>query len=164
MLDFSVTFFFTLINIGTLFFVLRAVLFKPVTRFMEARSKKIQGDIDQAEKDRDEAKSLLAQHEERLKKAEAEGAALIARAREAAEREADGIIRSGRDEAERIVASGRARLETERRAALAQFHSEAAALVIAVSSRLLQRELSGEDSRRAAALLLKELGTRGAAP
>jgi F-type H+-transporting ATPase subunit b len=164
MLDFSVTFFFTLINIGVLFFVLRAVLFKPVTRFMEARSKKIQDDIDQAEKDRDQAKILLARYEEQLKKAETEREALIMRAREEAEREAAGIIRSGREEAERIVASGRAQVETERRTALAQFRSEAAALVIAVSSRLLQRELSGEDSRRAAALLLKELGNRGAAP
>jgi F-type H+-transporting ATPase subunit b len=161
MLDFSVTFFFTLVNIGVLFFVLRAVLFKPVTRFMEARSKMIQNNIDQAEKDREQAKILLAQYEEQIRKAGADGEALIQSAREEAEKEAAGIIRSAKEEAERIAASGRVRLETERHAALAQFRAEAAALVLAVSSRLLQRELSGEDSRRAAAQLLKELGNRG---
>jgi hypothetical protein len=41
---------------------------------------------------------------------------------------------------------------------LAQFRAEAIALVIAASSRLLRREVSGEDARRQAALLLQELG------
>ncbi|MDR0387635.1 MAG: F0F1 ATP synthase subunit B [Treponema sp.] len=158
MLDFSVTFFFTLINIGVLFFILRAILFKPVTKFMEDRSKKIQDSIEQAEKDRNQAKALLVQHEERLRKAETEADALIRRARETAEKEAAGIIRSGRDEADRIIAEGKIRLEAERKAAMARFRSEAAALVVAASSRLLRRELSGEDARRQAALLLKDLG------
>jgi F-type H+-transporting ATPase subunit b len=158
MLDFSVTFFFTLINIGILFFILRAVLFKPVTKFMEERSRKIQSDIEQAEKDKNQARSLAAQYEEQLKKAEAEADALIRRARESAEKEAAEIIRSGKAEAGRIVASGRVQLEAERKAAMAAFRSEAAALVIAASSRLLGREVSGEDTRRQAALLLKELG------
>lgn len=160
MLDFSVTFFFTLINIGILFFILRAVLFKPVTKFMEDRSKKIQNDIEQAEKDKNQAKALAAQYGEQLKKAEAEADALIRRAREAAEKEAAEIIRSGKAEAGRIVAAGRSQLETERRAAMAAFRSEAAALVIAASSRLLGREVSGEDARRRAAALLKEYGSR----
>jgi F-type H+-transporting ATPase subunit b len=161
MLDFSVTFFFTLINIGVLFLILRVILFRPVTKFMEDRSKKIQESIEQAEKDKNQAKAVLAQYEDQLRKAEAEAEALIRRSREAAEKEAAGIIRSGRAEADRIVAAGRAQLEVERNAALAQFRSEAAALVIAASSRLLRRELSGEDTRRQAALLLNELGNRG---
>ncbi|MDR2742910.1 MAG: F0F1 ATP synthase subunit B [Treponema sp.] len=160
MLDFSVTFFFTLINIGILFFILRAVLFKPVTKFMEERSKKIQDDIEQAEKGKKQAKAMAAQYEEQLKKAEADADALIRRSRESAEREAAEIIRSGKAEAGRIVAAGRSQLEAERKAALAQFRSEAAALVITAASRLLRREISGEDARRQAALLLKEYSSR----
>jgi F-type H+-transporting ATPase subunit b len=163
MLDFSVTFFFTLINIGILFFILRAILFKPVTKFMEERSKKIQGDIEQAEKDKNQAKALLVQYEEQLKKAESEGDAIIKRARETAEKDAAGIISSGKAEADRIIEAGHTRLAAERRAALVQFQSEAAALIIAASSRLLQRELSGDDTRRQAALLLKELANQGTA-
>jgi F-type H+-transporting ATPase subunit b len=158
MLDFSVTFFFTLINIGILFFILRAILFKPVTKFMEERSKKIQNDIEQAEKDKNQAKAMAAQYEERLQRAEAEAGALIRSARESAEKEAAEIIRSGKAEAGRIVAAGRSQLDAERKAAMARFRSEAAALVIAASSRILGREVSGEDTRRQAALLLKELG------
>jgi F-type H+-transporting ATPase subunit b len=161
MLDFSVTFFFTLINLGVLFFILRAILFKPVTKFMEERSKKIHDAIEQAEKDKNQTKVLLAQHEEQLKKAEAEADALIQHAREKAEKEAADIIRSGQDEAGRIIAAGRAQLEMELNAAMAQFRAEAAALVVAATGRLLRRELSGEDVRRQAALLIKELGNRG---
>jgi F-type H+-transporting ATPase subunit b len=158
MLDFSVTFFFTFINIGVLFFILRAILFKRVTKFMEDRSKKIKDSIEQAEKDKNQAKALAAQYEERIKQAGAEADASIRGAREAAEKEAAGIIRSGRAEAVRIVAEGRTRLETERNAAMARFRAEAAALVLAASSRILLREVTGEDARRQAAMLLKELG------
>ncbi|MDR0376177.1 MAG: F0F1 ATP synthase subunit B [Spirochaetaceae bacterium] len=158
MLDFSVTFFFTLINVGVLFFILRAILFKPVTKFMEERSNKIRNALEQAEKDKNQAKALLAQREEQLGRAEAEADACIQNARKAAEKEAAGIIRAGKDEAGRIIAAGRAQLEVERNAAMVQFRGEAAALVVAAASRLLRRELSGEDARRQAALLLNELG------
>ncbi|MDR2246108.1 MAG: F0F1 ATP synthase subunit B [Treponema sp.] len=158
MLDFSVTFFFTLINLGVVFFILQAILFKPVTKFMEDRSKKIQEDSEQAEQDRERVKSLATQYEERLRKAGAEADALISNARELAEKEAAGIIHSGKAEAVRIVAAGRAQLEMERKAAMTQFRAEAVALVVAASSRLLRREVSGEDARCQAAMLLKELG------
>jgi F-type H+-transporting ATPase subunit b len=158
MLDFSITFFFTFINIGVLFFILRAILFKPVTKLIENRTKKIQDDLDQAEKDKNQAKALLAEHEEQVKKAQGEADAIIQRGREAAEVQAAEIIRGGKAEAEQILANGRAQIEAERKAAQAAFQAEAAALVIAASSRLLQRELNQEDARRQAALLLRELG------
>jgi F-type H+-transporting ATPase subunit b len=160
MLDFSITFFFTLINVGILFFILRAILFKPVTKFMEDRTKKIQDALDQAEKDKNQAKLLLAQHAEQMKQAAGEAEVLIQAARERAEAQAAGILQAGRAEAAQLLAHARLQLEAERSAALAQFQAEAAALVIGASSRLLQRELTGEDTRRQAALLLQELGKR----
>jgi len=40
MLDFSITFFITILNIGVLYLILRAILFKPVTKFMENRTQR----------------------------------------------------------------------------------------------------------------------------
>ena len=78
------TFLFTFINIGILFFILRAILFKPVTKFMDNRAKKIQDTIDQTEKEKSQAKKLLEQYEGRLNEAEAEAASIIKTARETA--------------------------------------------------------------------------------
>ncbi|MDR2258424.1 MAG: F0F1 ATP synthase subunit B [Treponema sp.] len=153
-----VTFFFTLVNIGVLFVILRALLFKRVTKFMEDRSKKIQDTINQAEKDKNQAKQLLQRYEDRLKGAEAEAEEIIRAARESAQQQAGEIIAGGKEAAEALLANARGQVEAEQKAALARFRSEAAALVISAASRLLRRELNQEDQRRYAGLLLQELG------
>lgn len=152
------TFLITIINIGILFFILRAILFKPVTKFIEDRAKKIQDDIEEAEKEKTQAKLLYQQYEDALKHAEEEAEAIIRSARETAQAQADRIVAEGKGEAENILAAARKRIETEQKAAMALFRAEAAALVIGASSRLLQRELNQEDARHYAALLLKEIG------
>jgi len=162
MLNFSVTFFITLINITILFFVLRAVLFKPVTKFMADRSKRIQDSIEQAEKDKIQAKALLAQYEAQLKTADTEAETIIRAARENAQAEAEKIIAESRVSAEATLINARKQLETEHNAALAVFRKEAAALVTAASGRLVGRELRSEDNRRYAEMLLAEIGPAGA--
>jgi len=157
MLDFSVTFLITIVNIAILFFILRAVLFKPVTKFMADRSKRIQDSIEQAEKDKIQAKALLAQYEAQLKTADTEAEAIIRAARETAQAEAEKIIAEGRESAEAAMANARKQLETERQASLAVFRKEAVVLVIAASSRLVGRELQSEDNRRYADMLLAEI-------
>jgi F-type H+-transporting ATPase subunit b len=152
------TFLITLINIAILFFILRAVLFKPVTKFMEERTKKIEGAIAQAEKDKNQARLMLGQYEDQLKNAEGEADAIIRAARETAQQQAEKIVAEGREQSERLLANARKQLEVEELAAMARFKTEAAAIVVAASSRLVQRDLSGEDNLRFAALLLREAG------
>ena len=157
MLDFSVTFIITLINITVLFFVLRAILFKPVTKFMADRAKRVEDSIEQAEKNKAQARALFAQYEAQLKTAETEANAIISGARENAQTEAEKIIAESRVSAEAILANARKQAEMEKEAALAAFRKEAAALVVAASGRLLAREIQTEDNRQYADMLLGEL-------
>jgi F-type H+-transporting ATPase subunit b len=152
------TFFFTLVNIGILFVILRAILFKPVSKFMEDRAKKIQDAINQAEEDKNQARLLREQCEAQMKTARGEAEAIVRSARERAQKQADGIIAGGKEQAEVLLANAREQIETEREAALARFRSEAAALVVSASARLIRRELNQEDSRQFAGMLLRELG------
>jgi F-type H+-transporting ATPase subunit b len=153
-----VTFLITIANIGILFLILRAILFKPVTKFMEERTKKIRDDIEQAEKDKAQAKLLHQQYEDALKHAGEEAEAILRSAREQAKEQADRIVAEGKAAAANLLEAARKRTESDRKAALALFKAEAAALVIGASSRLLQREITQEDARRQAALLLQEIG------
>jgi F-type H+-transporting ATPase subunit b len=164
MFDFSVTFFITIINILVLFLVLRAILFKPVTKFMNARTQKIKDDIDNAEKDKRDAKQLLEQYQKRLADAEVEADAIIRTAREHAEAEAERIKASAKADADHMTSGARNRLEAERLAAMAVFKSEAAALVVSAAGRLLKRELSGADHARYAAEALDQIAAEAQAP
>jgi F-type H+-transporting ATPase subunit b len=160
MLDFSASFFFTLLNIAVLFFVLRAILFKPVSKFMESRTAKIQGEIENAAKERDEAKSLRLMYGEKLKNAGVEAEQLMKTAREAAEKQARDIISGAKAQAEGMIEGARKQILTERQAAFIAFKAEASALVVAAAGRLLRRDFSDKDARAHAELVLRELGER----
>jgi F-type H+-transporting ATPase subunit b len=160
MIDLSpATFLVTIVNIAVLFLVLRAVLFKPVSKFMVDRTKKVEDALAQAEKEKNQAKQLLASYEERLRQAEDEAEAIIRNARDNSWEEADRIIAEGKAAAENLIASARARIDMERQAALGVFKAEAAALVVAAASRLLRRDLNQEDKRRLAASFLEEIAS-----
>jgi len=160
MLDFTVTFVITIVNITILFFILKAVLFKPVTKFMADRAKRVQDTIDQAQKDREEAKELLAEYEDKLKKVEDEAHEILKTAREDAERQAQFIIAEGKRDAQDAAVTARKQIEAERQAALSKFKLEAAALIVAVSAKLAARDFSGDDNRRYVNMLLNELSAQ----
>ncbi|MDR0452519.1 MAG: ATP synthase F0 subunit B [Treponema sp.] len=160
MLNFSVTFIITIINIAILFFILRAILFKPVTRFIDERAERVRDIQNQTEKDRSQARALLAQYEAQMKKAEEDGAEIIRAATETANEEAARIVAEGKANAERYLEKALKQLEAEQRTAMAVFSTEAAALVLTAAARLLKHSLSDEDSREQAAILLRELGKR----
>jgi len=160
MLDFTVTFGITIINIIILTLILRKVLFKPVTKFMADRAKRIQDSIDQAEKEKADSRELLAQYQSKLKNADAEAEQIVRAARAHAEQEAQQIIAEGKASAEALTAAARRQIESEQKAAFARFKIEAAALVMAASARLVQRELSGDDKTRYVNLMLDELAAQ----
>ena len=161
MLDFSVTFIITIINITVLFLILRKILFKPVTKFMADRAKKVQDAIEQSEKDKAQAKTLLAGYEAQLKTAKTEAEAIINKAVKQARLESDRIMAESRVSAGEVLASTRRQLEMERQTALAVFRKEAAALVVAAAGRLLEREMENEDNRHYADMLLEEITHNG---
>jgi F-type H+-transporting ATPase subunit b len=162
MIAFSLsTFLVTLLNIGILFFVLRAVLFKPVTKFMAIRSAKIREAIEQSEKDKNQARALLEKYQAQLKNAGDEAEAILRAARENAGQEAEKIIARGREQADSLIAGARKQIEAEQEAAIAVFRKEAAGLVMAASARLLSRELRSEDNRKYAELLLGGITSGG---
>jgi F-type H+-transporting ATPase subunit b len=160
MLDFSVTFIITIINIAVLFFVLRAILFKPVTKFMADRAKRVQDSLDQADRDRVHAKKLRDEYEGKLKNVDAEAEEILKKTHENAAVEAQRIIAAGKAEAANIIAIAEKKIEAEHRAAITKFRLETAALVMAASSKLAARELSGDDNRRYVNMLLDELAAQ----
>ena len=157
MFDFSVTFFITIINIFILSIILRKLLFKPVTKFMAARTRRVQDSIDQSEKDKANANDLLAQYTAQLKTAENEANDILRSAREHAAAEAEKIIAESRISAETILANTKRQLEEENKTALAAFRKEAASLVVAAASRLVGREINSADNRQYAGMLLDEM-------
>jgi F-type H+-transporting ATPase subunit b len=160
MLDFSVTLVITIVNITILYFILRKILFKPVTKFMADRTKRVQDSIDHAQRDRARAHKVLEEYEIKLKNAVEQAEEIIKTAREDANHQAERIINAGKTEAANIIAAAHKQTETEHQAALIKFKLEAAALVMAASSKLAARDFSGDDNKHYVNMLLDELAVK----
>jgi len=157
MLDFSITFFITFLNIAILYFVLRKLLFKPVTKFMQDRSLKIRNELEAAAHERSRADELRASYEGMLRKAEEEADRIIAEARETGMRQAETIVERGRAEAEGLIAAAQERIELESRKAAASIKAEAVSLAVVAASRILRRQVNADDASRAVADFLADL-------
>ena len=68
---------FAFLNLLILYFVLKKLLFKPVTEFMEKRKKDIEDSIHASEQKEKEALEMKNQYEQQLKTAKADGQKII---------------------------------------------------------------------------------------
>jgi F-type H+-transporting ATPase subunit b len=157
-LEFSVTFLITIVNITFLFLVLRKVLFGRVTKFMEDRSNKIQRDIDLAKLSNERAKTLEAEYADKLKASREEGQRIIQIARDKSEQDRAAIIAEAKAEADRIIKAARAEIEAERRETERDLLRETADLTIKAASAVLAENIDSERNRKMVEKFLDSVG------
>ena len=75
--EFFATVIFTFINIIVLYFILKKILFKPVTKFMDNRTNKIQDALNMAEEAKQKVEELKIEYDAKLKEAKQEGQVIL---------------------------------------------------------------------------------------
>ncbi len=157
MLNFTVTFFITIANFFVLFLVLRKLLFKPVTSFMEARAKKIKDSLAEASILRSEAEEKARRYDELMAKADAEAERIVKEGEERAKADAKAMLAKALAEASEARRRGEEAGERERAKALQELANDIAALAAEVAGKLVGKAAEAEDAR-AAERLVRELG------
>lgn len=145
MLDFSVTFIITIVNIAILVFVLKKLLFKPVQKFMAARTKKVKDELDAAAVARGSAEELKAQYEALLADSEKEAESIVKEAEERGKQEAKAIIAAAEAEASEIRHRAEERAAYELSRAKDELAGEVALIAMAAAARVAGRSLGGSD-------------------
>ena len=158
MLDFSVTFLITIVNVTFLYLVLRKVLFGRVTQFMEERSNKIQRDIDLAKMQNERAQALEAEYAEKLKASREDGQRIMQIAREKAEQERAAIIAEAKAEAAKIIKETRDELEAERRDVGRKLLKDTADLTILAATAVLEENMDADNNRKLVEKFLDSVG------
>ena len=146
--EFWTTLFFTIINILVLYFILKKLLFKRVTNFMDNRTNK----IDEALKMADEAKSKLAtmeeEHHKKLKEIKNEGSLLMKDYEKKANEEYNSIIEKAKKESELLVKNTREELETEKEQLVSELKEDIISLVLETSEKVLEKNIDDKDNRK----------------
>ena len=148
------------INLIVLYLILKKLLFKKVTEFMENRTKSIRDSLENAEKAKVEAAELKLQYKNHLNSATEKGEKIIEEARIKAEKESDRIIADAKKQSESIIAKALEEIEKERLQMLKDIRGQVAGLALAAASKLIEANMDTESNR---ALVDRFIDEEGAA-
>ena len=144
------------------FLVLVALLWKfgwpSILKSVEDRERRIQQQLDDAERGRAEAARLLEEQRQLLATARAEGQEIITRAKSVALKERDGLLAKTHEEQEQLLARARREIATETEKAIQAVRREAVDLSLAAASKLIETNLDSDANRRLVTQYIDNLG------
>lgn len=153
MLNFGVSFFITIVNLLVLYFILRRLLFKPVTDFMEKRANKVKSELAEAASTKGRAEEMAKRYDGLIAGADSEAERLIKEGEERARAEAKAILAAAQTEATELRKRGEESAAREREKARQELAGDIARLATEVAARLVGRAAEAEDARSAEALV-----------
>lgn len=153
-----VTFVIQVINLLVVYYVLKLILYKPVTRLLENRRRKVDETLDTAARTMKSAEELMARYQEQIKGAQSESQAIIERAAKMADQLKSEIVSDAHRQAQKILTQATAEIEREKAAALQEIKSEVGDLAVRAASRILERNVTDADQERLVQDLIASLG------
>ncbi len=144
------------------FLILMVILYKyalpAITGILDARQEKIKGDIDQAEKLREDTERLKEEYQKKVVKADEEAEGKIQAAVVKAKEISDEIVKDAHQAAVDDRAKAQLGIDIERKKALAEVRNQVIDLTILSSSRLIQQSTRRETAEKLVDDVIKEVG------
>ncbi|MGH2854767.1 MAG: F0F1 ATP synthase subunit B [Solirubrobacteraceae bacterium] len=147
----------TIVVFAISLFILRRAVFPQIGKALDARAKKIEGDIDAAEELRTEADQVLAEYRERLKEARTQAEEIVQRSRQAAETHEHESKERGQELIAEAAKRAEREIEAVTRRALDDIRREVADLTIMATEKVTRKTLNEADQRRLVEEALGEL-------
>ena len=124
-----------------LFIVMAKFAYPAIQKVMEARSEKIQGDLDAADTARSEAEGLRAEYDAKLSEAQAEAGRILEAARSAAEQVRQDRIAAIEPESEEKRAQADDDIEAAKARALADVRTQVTSLAVGAAEQVVRSSL-----------------------
>jgi F-type H+-transporting ATPase subunit b len=138
----------TLVVFGLLLFILWRWGFPVLVKSVEERERRIQKQLEDAEKANAEAQRLLDEHKKQIAAARNEAQDILAKAKTVAQKERETLLAKAREEYEALLARARKDIDAEKEKAIQALRREAVELSIAAASRVIEANLDTDANRR----------------
>ena len=145
-----------ILNIVLLFLLVRSFVYKPVRRFMDARTEKVNAAAKNAEEKAAAADAVKAEYETKIASCDAQCAELLDAARQDAQWEADAIIGNAHTQADAIKAEAETAAAQQRADALNDLQGDVVDLAFGISEKLLARSVRDADTEKMAERLFAQ--------
>ena len=140
--------FWTLLIFVALMFILSKYAFGPITAAVEERERALEEAILAAKADREAASALLEQQRQQIEAARNDAQRLIADGRASGEKLRAEMLEETRQQQQELLDRARREIGAERDRAIQQLRSEAVDLAIAGASRVIEKDLDDASNRQ----------------
>ncbi|HVH69030.1 MAG TPA: F0F1 ATP synthase subunit B [Gemmatimonadales bacterium] len=151
--------FWTILVFGVLLVLLWKFGWPAILRSVEERERRIQQQLDDAERARAESARLLEEHKRLVAAARSEAQEIVAKAKTVADKERETLLAAARQEYEQLLERARKDIAAEKEKAILELRREAVDLSIAAASKLIEAQLDTEANRRLVSEYLATLGS-----
>ena len=141
-----------------LLFLMYRTVWPQVNKAYQDRRANIEGKLEQAEKDRDEAETLLERYKQRLAAAEDETQRILEEARANAERVRKELLAKAEADAGQQLERARQAIRSERDQAIRQLRGEVGTLAVELATRVVGESLDRERQLRLVDRYIDQLG------
>jgi F-type H+-transporting ATPase subunit b len=158
MLDFNITFIFTIINILFLYWILKKILFKPATTFMEKRANNIKEMFDSAQSSKEQAEAMKADLKKQLDNAIDEAEKIINDAKVRAEKQYEETLDKAKKDAKLLVEKAQRDIEIERKNTFDNVKAQIAGIALSAASKVIQKNIDTETNKKLVEQFIGEVG------
>lgn len=148
------------VNIFILFLLGSYLLFNPVRNLLKKRQDKVEADIEDAKKNKEEAENLKAQYDEQLKNADKAADQILADARKKALAREEEMISEAKAEAKRIVDRANNEIELEKKKAADDMKKEMIAVATMMAGKVVSASIDTDIQESLVDETLNEMGDK----
>lgn len=137
-----------ILSFAILAYVLYRFAFKPVLATIDERQEKIESGLKHAEEMKAKLEEAEAEKKRILQEATVEAKRIVDEARKQAESRIEKAAQEAIHQAEGIIERAERQIESDRKAMMDEVRAEIARLVVETTSKVLRKELSGDEKSR----------------
>lgn len=147
MASYLVTIVITALSLLIIFVIVKKLLYKPLSKMVDARKAQINKQLADAEAAKSEAEANARATKAQLDAANSEAAKIVASANSRALLEADSVVKAAKLEALDLSKRAEEQIKQERTAMMHELRSEVTGLSMAIATKLVGEAVDNEESR-----------------
>ncbi|MFC0475839.1 F0F1 ATP synthase subunit B [Robertmurraya beringensis] len=151
---------FQLVAFLILLALLKKVAWGPLMGVMKQREEYVANEIENAEKNRQQAASYLEEQKSLIKQARQEAQQLLESAKKQADVQREEIISAARAESERLKEGAKQEIEQQKQHAVAAIREQVASLSVLIASKVIEKELTASDQEKLINQYIQEAGEK----
>ena len=138
----------TLVAFAITYFVLKRYAFGPIQKLIDDRRMSIRQSIEEADRAREEARSLLDEHRALIGQAKSEAESILSEARKVADAQRERMREETEEDRQRRLDETRRQIEQATAQALNEIRAEVATLSLLAAEKITRKTLTTDDQRR----------------